>query len=138
MLLTKSFFLFQIKKKKNLNSLRGFTFSKIIKSFYQVSYTFFKKLKLIGVSYKVFNKTLTNLNLIEFKLGYSHSIFLKSPKNVSVISYKSNILFVQSDSYDKLSEVAALIKNYKMPEVYKGKGILYQNETIKLKQGKKI
>ena len=99
---------------------------------------YFKKLKLIGVSYKVFDKTLTNLNLIEFKLGYSHSIFLKHYKDVSVICYKSNILFVQSNSYNKLSQVSAMIRNYKIPEVYKGKGILYQNETIKLKQGKKI
>ena len=93
---------------------------------------------MIGVSYKAFNRSLTNLSLIEFKLGYSHSIFLKPSRNVSVICYKSNILFVQSNSYNKLSEIAAVIRNYKMPEVYKGKGILYQNESIKLKQGKKI
>lgn len=134
----KRFFSPSNKEKKSLKSLRGFTFSKIIKNFYQISYTFFKKLKLIGVSYKAFNKNLTNLNLIEFKLGYSHSIFLKPSKDVSVICYKSNILFVQSNSYNKLSEIAAIIRNYKVPEIYKGKGILYQNETIKLKQGKKI
>jgi large subunit ribosomal protein L6 len=134
----KKFFSFSNIEKKNLKSLRGFTFSQIVKSFHKVSYTFFKKLKLIGVSYKVFDKTLTNLNLIEFKLGYSHSIFLRPSKDVSVICYKSNILFVQSNSYNKLSEVAAMIRNYKIPEVYKGKGILYQNETVKLKQGKKI
>ena len=64
----KKFFSSSNKEKKNLKSLRGFTFSEIIKNFYRISYTFFKKLKLIGVSYKAFNRSLTNLSLIEFKL----------------------------------------------------------------------
>ena len=134
----KEFFPLSNKEKKRLKSLRGLTFSQIIKSFHQVSYSFFKKLKLIGVSYKVFSKTIRHLNLIEFKLGYSHSIFIKPTKDVSIICYKSNILFIQSNSYHKLAQTAAVVRNYKVPEIYKGKGILYQNETIKLKQGKKI
>ena len=117
--------------------MRGFTFSQIIKNIYQVLHISFKKLKLVGVSYKVYNKKLKNFDIIEFKLGYSHSIYLKPAKNVSVVCYKSNILFIQGNSFE-ISQQASIIKSYKTPEVYKGKGILYQNETVKLKQGKKI
>lgn len=133
----KRFFVYSNAEKKILKSLRGFTFSQIVKNLYQVQHTFFKKLKLVGVSYKVFNKKLKDFNIIEFKLGYSHSIFLKPTKNVSVVCYKSNTLFIQGNFFD-VAQYASIIKSYKIPEVYKGKGILYQNETIKLKQGKKI
>lgn len=133
----KRFFVYSNVEKKILKSLRGFTFSQIIKNIYQVLHISFKKLKLVGVSYKVYNKKLKNFDIIEFKLGYSHSIYLKPAKNVSVVCYKSNILFIQGNSFE-ISQQASIIKSYKTPEVYKGKGILYQNETVKLKQGKKI
>ena len=109
----------------------------LTKNIYQVQHTSFKKLRLEGVSYKVFNKNLKNFNLIEFRLGYSHSIFLRPSINVSVTCSKSTKLFLKGNLFD-VSQQAALIKKYRTPEVYKGKGILYQNENIKLKQGKKI
>jgi len=124
-------------EKKNLKSLRSFTFSKIIKSIYQILHIFFKKLKIVGISYKAYSKKLKFFNIIEFKLGYSHSIFLKPAKNVFVTCYKANTLFIKGNLLN-ISQQASIIKSYKTPEVYKGKGILYQNETIKLKQGKKI
>ena len=126
------------KEKKNLNSLRSNTYSYIKKIFYQFSFVVFKKLKLIGIGFKVFNKNYKKFNIIEFKLGYSHSIFFKVPSEISFICHKTNVLFIKGFSNDTVSQIAALIKNYKLPEVYKGKGILYQNETVNLKQGKKI
>lgn len=126
------------KEKKNLNSLRSNTYSYIKKIFYQFSFIVFKKLKLIGIGFKVFNKNYKKFNIIEFKLGYSHSIFFKVPSEISCICHKTNVLFIKGFSNDTVSQIAALIKNYKLPEVYKGKGILYQNETVNLKQGKKI
>lgn len=126
------------KEKKNLNSLRSNTYSYIKKIFYQFSFSVFKKLKLIGIGFKVFNKNYKKFNIIEFKLGYSHSIFFKVPSEISFICHKTNVLFIKGFSNDTVSQIAALIKNYKLPEVYKGKGILYQNETVNLKQGKKI
>ena len=49
------------------------------------------------------------------------------------------VLFLFGDcSYDKLTQTAAQIRSFKRPEPYKGKGILYDQEKILLKKGKKI
>lgn len=47
-------------------------------------------------------------------------------------------LFVYGDSYQKITKTTALIQSYKQPDPYKGKGILYENEKIILKEGKKF
>jgi len=51
---------------------------------------------------------------------------------------KNNKLFLIGNSSIFLTQVAALIRSYKIPEPYKGKGILYMSEKITLKEGKKI
>ena len=51
---------------------------------------------------------------------------------------KSNTLFIVGDSYLFVTQIAALIKSLKVPEPYKGKGILYTTEKIILKEGKKV
>jgi len=96
-----------------------------------------KKLKLKGIGYKVsIIKNEVN-NVIHLKLGYSHSIYFKLPQYVAAKLTKNNVLFLFSNSAEKLSLVAELIKNCKRPDPYKGKGILYVNEKLNLKVGKK-
>ena len=72
------------------------------------------------------------------KLGYSHDIYLKIPRNLEISSLKFTKLFISGFSYGKITQTAALIQSYKYPEPYKGKGILYENQKIQLKEGKKI
>ena len=78
------------------------------------------------------------IKLLNFKLGYSHQIFFKIPRNLNVFCLKSTKLFVSGLSNSYVNQIAALIRSYKTPEPYKGKGILYENEKIILKEGKKI
>lgn len=94
------------------------------------------KLKLVGVGYKV--SFMTDLNLLHFKLGYSHSIYFKLPLHLKVEVIKGTRVFISGSSLEKSSSFAAFIRSYKLPEPYKGKGILYVNENIKLKIGKKV
>jgi large subunit ribosomal protein L6 len=47
-------------------------------------------------------------------------------------------LFVSGYSYQWVTQFASVIRSLKKPEVYKGKGILYETEKIILKEGKKI
>ena len=47
-------------------------------------------------------------------------------------------LFIYGNSYRNVTQTAALIRSYKKPEPYKGKGILYETEKIVLKEGKKV
>ena len=125
---------------KNFKSLQGTTTSLIKKMFKEVLSIDCKKLKLVGVGYKVFTiKTeKLGLELLQFKLGYSHNIYYKIPKDISIKVRQSTKIFISGFDYNKVSQIAANLKNLKLPEPYKGKGILYFDEIIKLKEGKKI
>jgi large subunit ribosomal protein L6 len=61
------------------------------------------------------------------------------PETLTVYSQKNTKLSLfGSYSYDKLTQTAAQIRACRFPEPYKGKGVLYDQEKISLKKGKKI
>ena len=97
-----------------------------------------KKLNLIGVGFRVSVLNVLDFNLLYFKLGYRHAIYFKVPKGLKVFCLKSNKLFIIGNSYLFVTQIAALIRSYKAPEPYKGKGILYASEKVVLKEGKKV
>ncbi len=101
-----------------------------------VSEGYKKDLELVGVGYRVSNEG----NLIEFSLGYTHPIFIQLPKEISVItkSERNKRPYISLESCDKqlLGLVCAKIRSFRMPEPYKGKGILYVGEIIRRKSGK--
>jgi len=115
--------------KKNLLNIKRLCFDIISKSW--------KKLKLQGIGYKFSIISNKHVNILHLKLGYSHSVYVKLPNYITVKLTKNNVLFLQSNSIEKLLLVSELIKNCKRPDPYKGKGILYVNENISLKIGKK-
>jgi len=122
-------------KKRNVKSLRK-TLGVLIKhNILESSILISKKLKLVGVGYRVFH---LNNNLIQFRLGFSHPIFYKVQNKIEIKLLKSNLLYIFGSSISIVTQISANIKRYKKPEPYKGKGILYFNEKILLKQGKKI
>jgi len=92
------------------------------------------KLNLIlqGIGFKSFieKKVLT------LKLGFSHNISIPIPSNIKIIN-QSNNLICSSIDYIFLTQFVHLIKSYKKPEPYKGKGLLLKNEKIIKKEGKK-
>ena len=126
-------------EKKRLKVLQG-TFLAILKQvFYDVSILSFKKLKLIGVGYKVFLIKVFNKTLLKLKVGYSHDIFYRIPDNFNTICLKSNSkIYISGNFYQHIAQVVAQIRSYKIPEPYKGKGILHDNEQLTIKEGKKI
>lgn len=124
--------------KKLFKSLQGTTTSLIKQYIHEVSSKIYKKLNFVGVGYKAFSVKTGSLKLTKFKLGYSHNIFIKVFNNTDINLYKSNILFISGNNFQDVSKLTSLIRSYKLPEPYKGKGILYENETIKLKEGKRI
>lgn len=121
-------------QKRNIKSLRKNLNSKIKQNILESSIMINKRLKLVGVGFKAF----LNKNLIELRLGFSHSILYKIPKKIEIKTVKSNSIFIFGNSIQNVTQLASTIKGYKKPEPYKGKGILYYNEKIKLKQGKKL
>lgn len=118
---------------------QGILVSLIKQALLDVKVTTHKKLKLVGVGYKVFEEfTKFNEKLLHFKLGYSHSLYYKIPKNISIKIHQSTKMFVSGHCLFNISQCASNLRKFKIPEPYKGKGILYVNEHIKLKEGKKV
>ena len=101
-----------------------------------VSEGFKKTLELVGVGYRVSNQG----NLIEFALGYTHPIFIQLPGEVKVETKSERnqnpILILESCNKELLGLICAKIRSFRMPEPYKGKGILFQGEVIRRKSGK--
>ena len=104
----------------------------------EISVVLYKKIRFIGVGYKVFPVIKYEGHLLQLKLGFSHPIFYKTPHTVKVTSFKYIFIYIFGTSYYFVTQAAATIRSYKFPEPYKGKGILYENEKIKLKEGKKV
>ena len=101
-----------------------------------VSEGYKKELELVGVGFRVSNTG----NLIEFSLGYTHPIFLQLP-NVVKVETKSErnqnpVIILESCDKELLGLICAKIRSFRMPEPYKGKGILFKGEVIRRKSGK--
>src|SRR5574344_464380 len=101
-----------------------------------VSEGYSKTMELVGVGYRVSNQG----NIIEFALGYTHPIFIAVPDIVKVEtkSERNQNPIITLSSCDKqlLGQICAKIRSFRMPEPYKGKGILFQGEIIRRKSGK--
>lgn len=125
-------------QKKKIKSFQGTVCALIKQSLIETSTIFYQKLKFVGVGYRAFDLQDFENKLLMFKLGYSHPIYFKIPNNLKIFCLKLTKLFIYGNSYHNVTKISSLIQSYKMPEPYKGKGILYENEKIQLKEGKKI
>ena len=101
-----------------------------------VSEGYKKVLELVGVGYRVSNQG----NIIEFALGYTHPIFIQLPSEVKVETKSERnqnpIIILESCDKALLGLICAKIRSFRMPEPYKGKGVLFQGEVIRRKSGK--
>ncbi|XVF84574.1 hypothetical protein PTKIN_Ptkin17bG0048000 [Pterospermum kingtungense] len=96
---------------------------------------FFRFLKIVGVGYKA--RAEAEGRLLFLKLGYSHEVELTVPPAVRVFCFKNNVVCCTGLDKQRVHQFAATVRSCKPPEVYKGKGIMYIDEVIKKKQGKK-
>lgn len=121
------------KKHKSLHGLYRALIANMVKG---VSEGFKITQELVGVGYKVSNKG----NLLEFSLGYSHSIYLELPQEIKVQTItergKSPSIILESIDKQLIGQVAAKIRSLRKPEPYKGKGIRFAGEVIRKKAGK--
>jgi large subunit ribosomal protein L6 len=97
-----------------------------------------KTLEVIGVGYR---SQLEGKNLL-LNMGYSHPVRVAAPEGITLevkIDDKARTQFITISGADKamVGQVAADIRKVRKPEPYKGKGIRYQGEVVKLKAGKR-
>ena len=91
-----------------------------------------KKLNVVGVGYSVAKQG----NKLVMKLGYSHPIELVDPEGITTEAPDANTIVVKGIDKALVGNYAADIRAWRKPEPYKGKGILYEGEVVKKKEGK--
>lgn len=117
---------------KFARSLWGTYMSRLKAMVAGVQAPFVKKLLVEGVGFK-WEVQGTNLKL---SLGFSHPIIVEIPKGIEVKAEKSELTVTGIDK-EAVTLFAMQIRKLKKPEPYKGKGIRYEGEVIRRKEGKK-
>ena len=98
-----------------------------------VSKGYERKLELVGVGYRAAVQGRT-LNLT---LGYSHPVTFPVPEGVTIEAPSQTEVLIKGFDKQQVGQVAAVIRAFRPPEPYKGKGVKYAGEKIALKEGKK-
>jgi len=97
-----------------------------------VSKGFEKRLALVGVGYRA----AVQGQKLDLQLGFSHPTQIVIPKGVHVAVDKSVTIIITGTDKHLVGQFAAAVRAMKPPEPYKGKGIRYENEFIRKKDGK--
>lgn len=92
-----------------------------------------KRLVVEGVGFKA----ELSVNNLVLNIGFSHPVSMEIPEDLTVLVEK-NIITISGISKQKVGQFAAAIRSEKKPEPYKGKGIRYEDEVIRRKEGKKV
>jgi len=93
---------------------------------------FEKKLEIIGVGYRAVMEGQT----LVLSIGFSHPVKIPAPQGI-VFSVEKNIITITGPDKGLVGQAAADIRKVRPPEPYKGKGIRYFGEQIKIKEGKR-
>jgi len=101
-------------------------------------------LRLVGVGYRAtIENTATTVSpefegqqFVSLKVGYSHPIELPVPKGIKASTPQPTRILLEAVSKEDVTQFAAIIRKWRVPEPYKGKGIFVNGETIKLKAKK--
>ena len=97
-----------------------------------VNQGFTRTLEINGVGYRAELKGTA----LQLALGYSHPIMFQLPQGVSAKVDKQTVITLEGADRQLLGETAAMIRDLRPPEPYKGKGVKYAEETIRRKAGK--
>jgi len=116
---------------KNAKSLHGLIARLIKNIIVGVKDGFTRTLEFTGTGYRA---SIDNNELL-LNMGYSHEIKLPIPEKLTAKVIKNSII-ISGLEKDRVGQFAAIIRDVRPPEVYKGKGIRYSDEFIKRKAGK--
>ncbi len=97
-----------------------------------VSAGFEKRLDIVGVGFKAEKAG----GVLKLNLGYSHPVILEIPEGIDIVLEKPTKIVVRGIDVQQVGQVAANIRAYRPPDIYKGKGVRYEGEVVKLKPGK--
>ena len=113
-------------------SLHGLTRTLINNMIEGTVKSFERKLEINGVGYRASKKGTT----LVLNLGYSHPVEMEAPEGITFDVPNQNEIIVKGTDKELVGQTAAVIRTKRPPEVYRGKGIKYAEETIRRKEGK--
>ena len=117
---------------RRARGLHGMTRKLVANMVTGVTQGFTRVLEINGVGYRADVKG----NAIHLTLGFSHPILFQLPQGISAKVDKQTVITLEGSDKQLLGEVAAMIRELRPPEPYKGKGVKYAEETIRRKAGK--
>ena len=117
---------------RKTRSLQGLTRSLVANMVDGVSKGFERTLEINGIGYRAEMKGKS----IVLNLGYSHPIDFPLPDGIDATVDKNNVIKLSGIDKEKVGQTAASIRKLRKPEPYKGKGIRYAGEYVRMKAGK--
>jgi large subunit ribosomal protein L6 len=121
------------KNNKNADILQGTLNSHITNMIEGVTEGYSKKLEMHGVGYR-FQLQGRKLNIT---VGFSHPVIMEIPTGITVEATSNTEMTIKGIDKELVGEFTAVVRKVKEPEPYKGKGIRYVGEHIRIKEGKK-
>lgn len=118
--------------KKDHRSLHGLTRALLNNMVIGVSEGFKKQLEVNGVGYRATKQG----NELVMNLGYSHQVKMSENADISIEVPAPNTIIISGIDKQIVGQFAAEVREKRPPEPYKGKGIRYQGEYVKRKEGK--
>lgn len=115
-----------------LRAMHGLTRAEIANQILGVKEGYQKNLEVMGVGYRA----QIQGDALSFTIGYAHPVSLKLPQGVEASVEKQTMIALKGIDKRVVSQVAAQIREIKIPEVYKNKGIKYVGEVLRKKAGK--
>ena len=132
--------LVSIAKNQKTTALHGLWRSLINNLIVGVTEGFVKKLELVGTGFRANLKdpSTGSGQALEMSLGFSHPVVFVAPEGISfAVEEQKTITVTGADKY-LVGQVAANLRKLRLPDPYKGKGIRYLGEVVKLKPGKAV
>ncbi len=120
-------------EERQTKALHGLNRSLINNMVIGVSTGFRKDLEIVGVGYRANAK---GKDKIELSLGFSHTITVEAPDGITFDVPEPTKIGVIGIDKQAVGQVAAVIRSYRKPEPYKGKGVRYVGERVIRKAGK--
>ena len=117
---------------KENKSLHGLTRTLIHNMVLGVTEGFKKNLEVNGVGYRVQAQN----NKLTMNLGFSHQVIMDAPEGITIECPSANAIVISGADKQAVGQFAAQVREKRPPEPYKGKGIKYDYEHIRRKEGK--
>jgi large subunit ribosomal protein L6 len=113
-------------------ALHGLTRSLIANMIEGVTKGYEKRLKIEGIGYQAAAKNKG----VELTVGYANRVLMVPPPGVTVEVPDQTTIVIKGADKQKVGQFAAEVRHVRPPEPYKGKGIRYENEQVRRKEGK--